>query len=167
MKRLTPAFAMMGLFALFAAAPRAHSTGSGSAISGMQTEYFDYDANDYTTFHLAWASSGSAIELTLIKNPNETIGNYYLTEHYLIYGTQFLNPPITLDWPFYGHNLLIVPDDILGPFPGGTSVIPVPNDPNLIGMTFLFQGLATFITTVHFPIEPEYVLQNGVKGTFF
>lgn len=83
-----------------------------------------------------------------------------------MYGDALLAPSLPLDWPFYGHPLSIIPADIIGPFPGGQSTLAVPPDPALVGSTFYVQCIAVFITTVHFPIEPEYVLQQTIQLTF-
>jgi hypothetical protein len=134
-------------------------------FAGIQTANFAYDPDAYTTWSMGWSPEKCSVVLQMIKNPNIFIGNYYLVEHYLIYGQQRLDPPFTIGEPFYG-DLLVLPDDILGPFPGGSSDLAVPPDPALVGLTFEFQAIATFITTVHFPIEPEYVMLHGITGTF-
>ncbi|MBI3819544.1 MAG: hypothetical protein HY286_12685 [Planctomycetes bacterium] len=135
-------------------------------FSGITTQDFDYNPDDYTAAFVTWAPDICSIHLSIEKISPYFIGNYYLVQHYLMYGTSILDDPIFVDWPFYGHNLLIMPDDILGPFDGGSSDIAPPNDPNLVGQTFYLQAIAVFITTVHFPIEPEYVLQQGIALTF-
>ncbi|MFN0205289.1 MAG: hypothetical protein ACKVS6_03115 [Planctomycetota bacterium] len=134
-----------------------------STFEGSQ---FDYNSDDYTTFEMTFDPSACALNLNFPKNPNFFIGNYYLVAHYLIFGEALLSPSIPLGDPFYGHDLLVLPTDVLGPFPGGSSQLYIPYEPALIGLTFYFQGIAEFITTVSFPIVPEYVLTNGVKGVF-
>lgn len=134
-----------------------------SSFVGSQ---FDYNPDDYTTFEMVFDPAACAINISFPKNPNEFIGNYYLVETFLIYGDSLLSPPITPGDPFYGHDLLVLPIDIIGPFPGGLAQIYIPYEPTLIGLPLYFQGIAEFITTVHFPIVPEFVLTNGVQGVF-
>lgn len=137
----------------------------GCPIQSIATTNFDYNPDDYTTMAVGFDPSTCQLTLQMVKNPNETIGNYYLTQHYLMVGDVLLLPPIPLSLPFYGHDLLILPGDVIGPLPGGKSALTLPNDPTLVGKHFFLQGIAEFITTVHFPIEPEYVLLHGVSLT--
>lgn len=142
------------------------SAQSGCVFSGISTQDIEYSADDYTAWHATWVPENCAIRFSLYKNSPYFIGNYYLTGHYVMYGDALLDPSIPLDWPFYGHNVLILPTDILGPYSGGESEVAPPNDPNLVGVTFYIQLIATFITTVHFPIETEFSLQHAMALTF-
>lgn len=136
-------------------------------FTGITTVDIEYSIDDYTAFRAEWNATECAIDFTIYKNGPYFIGNYYLTGHYIMYGDSLLDPTIPLDWPFYGHNILIAPIDILGWYQGGQSTIAPPYDANLIGMTIYIQAIATFITTVHFPLETEYALQHAMALTLY
>jgi hypothetical protein len=143
----------------------ANAQGPACPIAGISTTDFGTPPFDLTTLHLGWSQATCSLEVALVQDRCCVIVNMYLTRHFLIYGTALLPQPIPLPYPFFGHDLLVLPIDVLGPYDGKTSSISVPPDPALVGQKFLFQGIAEFITTTSFPIEPDYLLTHGVSGT--
>ncbi len=137
-------------------------------ISGIQTTPFWGTAIQpfgNPIFELGWDATQCALTVRVEPDPCCFVGNQFFLGHYLIYGDVQLVPPFELPSPFSGQPLLVVPTDVLGPFPGPTSSILVPPDPMLVGRTFLFQGIAEFITTLSIPVLHDYVLSHGISGT--
>ncbi len=138
-------------------------------ISGIQTTPFGnpqgFGGNH--VFELGWDASSCSLTMKVEQDPCCFIGNYYLTGAFLMYGDAIFFQPVVLPPPFYGHPLYILPIDVLGPLPAGTTSIPVPPDPALVGRTFQFQAIAQFLFTLGGPMGTiDYVLTHGITGTF-
>ena len=88
-----------------------------------------------------------------------------IAQHFLMFGTSILSVPFALPAPFWhdGCQLLIFPDDAIGPLPGDMSLIPIPPNPLLVGATFYLQAIPEYATASPFP---SYGITQGVKLTF-
>jgi hypothetical protein len=120
---------------------------------------------DYPKFELTLDPAGCTLETKFVPDPNRIIGNYYLTGNFLIYGDFPLTPGLPLGEPFFGFELLVLPLDVLGPFPGNAASLPVPPDPLLLGRTFYFQDIARYMYTLSLPPGIDYILTYGIAAT--
>ncbi|MFN0207355.1 MAG: hypothetical protein ACKVS6_13705 [Planctomycetota bacterium] len=126
--------------------------GQGSGFIGPMVAHYSFNAAD------------CAID---IKIEAPSCCNTYFQGFYLMFGTTPLPPgafPLPSP-PFWsGSDLLIIPDDAIGLFPGNTGSVMIPPNPQLPGMTFYLQNLGVYFTTIGF--STDYGVSQGTAITF-
>jgi len=133
-------------------------------ISGIVTSDFGTPAGlgEPPIVHLGWdaANHGLTVKITTLSGQSAPIA-----DHFMAYGQALLPTPYPLPAPFWvpGSELYPLPIDVLGPYVGDTSLIPVPADPLLIGQVFFLQGIPEYAVAAPFPV---YGATQGVKLQF-
>lgn len=126
--------------------------GQGSGFIGPMVAHYGFDA------------ANCAID---IKIETPSCCNTYFTSFYLMVGSAPLPPgafPLPSP-PFWdGSDLLIIPDDVVGPFSGNTASVMIPPNPQLPGMTFYLQDLGVYFTTIG--LSTNYGVSQGTAITF-
>jgi hypothetical protein len=165
MKILT-AFCAAALAAALCAAPGLAQ--GPSPFTGISTVEFGDGGPpfDYPHFEVSFDAPNCLLTTKFVPNPNEFIGNYYLVANYLIYGETLLPQPLFLDPPFYGHQLYVLPIDIISNGTGGISTYSIPPDPVLVGKTFYLQDIGQYMYTLSLPPQMDFILTYGIAMTF-
>lgn len=122
-------------------------------FSGIATTTFGTGTGTCSLSVLTVALDTSACRLDFgyAQDP-VSCGNVVLTQNALLLGVTDLPNGIPLGPLFLpGSELHVVPLAILGPFPGKTASLVLPDDPALIGARIFFQSLPAFFSSFPFP----------------